>query len=334
MTFRLIFGIVLAIVGLGMLPFGTKAVDQDLQVPLRKIGLITLGVSGVFLLLACIRIVAPGEVGIPVAFGNAGAPIGSGVHFVNPFADVRKLSVRTEEYTMSIAGNEGDKQGDDSVAVLGSDGATGHVDATLVYRLETTAASKMFREVGTNFVAKIVRPTSRSCIRDAFVNYTMVDSATKKRSSVATDVEACVEGVFAARGLVLEDLQLRDIGLSETVQNAINAKVEAEQRSLQQRFELERSQQQSEISRVEAQGRADAQQIIACGGHVVVADDGTSTVVPNSGTTCQNTLTPAYLQYLYIQTLQATVDSDNHSTIILPFDQKLTPLLNLPAGGN
>lgn len=332
MPFRTVLAILFLVVALPLLLTGTRDVEGKL-INFRRIGLFPLALGGIFLLLACVRVVAPGEVGIPVTFGSAGTPMQSGVAITNPFASVKKLSVRTEEYTMSIAGGEGAKGGDDSVAVLGKDGATGHVDATIVYRLEKTAASKMYREVGTNFVDKLVRPTTRSCIRDAFVGYTMVQAATSQRSLVAADIEECINDTLEPRGLVLEDLQLRDVGLSESVQNAINAKVEAEQGSLQQQFELAKATQEAEIKRVEAQGVADSEQIIKCGATLVKKDDGTFNVVPKEGAACEDNLTQAYLQYQYIQALKELVDAPNNSTIVIPSDQSLTPLLPLPSGG-
>ncbi len=38
---------------------------------------------------------------------------------------------------------------------------------------------------------------------------------------------------------------------------------------------------------------------------------------------------PQYLPFTYIQALKQLVNSLNNSTIILPFDQNLTPLLNV-----
>ena len=59
-----------------------------------------------------------------------------------------------------------------------------------------------------------------------------------------------------------------------------------------------------------------------------------STVVPNPLTRCsQSQLTPQYLQFTYIQALKSIVTSPNTSTVILPFDQNLTPLLNVNPGG-
>lgn len=330
MTIRLVLALILLIIAVPLILIGRRHIDsEDADIPFRGIGLALFAAGSLLFLLACIRVVSPGQVGIPVAFGKANAPLASGVHLVNPFASIEKMSVRTETYTMSIAQGEGNKQGDDSVSVLGSDGAQGSVDATVLFHLQREAASTVYRELGTGYVEKIVRPTVRTCIRDGFATTQMVEAATTARATVASLINDCVTETLEPHGLILEKFQLRDIHLSKGVQNSVDAKVTAQQAAEQQEFELAKSQQQAEIARVEAQGRADAQQIIACGGTVHVADDGTTTVVPNTGAKCQNTLSPAYLQYLYIQSLEKISESDTNSTVILPFDQDLTPLLNL-----
>lgn len=45
----------------------------------------------------------------------------------------------------------------------------------------------------------------------------------------------------------------------------------------------------------------------------------------------QAQLTPEYLQFTYIQALAQLVSSPSSSTIVLPFDQNLTPLVNVPS---
>lgn len=322
---RLIIAVILIIAAVVLAAIGTKDLGSPggtdrygkatppnpKLVNFRKWSLVPLGLGVLFLLFACVRVVSPGEVGIPVVLGNTKPPIASGVSFNNPLAKVHHLSIRTEEYTMSVHRGEGDKKNDDdSIQVLGKDGATGKVDATLLFRLDRDSASRVYKELGTNYVVKIIRPTARTCIRDAFANVTMVAAATTDRQAVAKDVEKCIESNLTPRGLILESFQLRDVTLSDTVQNAINAKVEAEQRAAQQAFELDKSKQQAQIRVVEAQGLADSQKII------------------------QSTLTPAYLQYEYIKALQATIGSPNHSTLVLPFDKNMTPQFVLPGDGN
>lgn len=334
MTFRFVFAVIFLLCAIGALLFGNRnVVEGGRSIPGRKIALGLFGLAGLCFVLSCVRVVAPGEVGIPVAFGKAGAPLGAGVHLTNPFASVEKMSVRTENYTMSVQSTEGQHQGDDSVSVLGSDGGSGQVDTTTLFHLNEGDASRVYLDKGTGYVEKIVRPTARTCIRDEFAKVAMVDAATIKRDQVQTGISACIEKVLAPAGITVENLQVRDIHLSTDLQNSINAKVSAQQSSQQQQFELSKAQQVAEIARVDAQGKADAQQIIACGGVTVPDDQGGTKVQPRVGGDCLNTLTPAYLQYLYINALTTVANSPNNSTVIVPFDQNLTPLLNITPGG-
>ena len=180
--------------------------------------------------------------------------------------------------------------------------------------------------------------SARSCIRSEFTRFGMIDAATTAWRTLENNVTKCMKAKIETRGLQLQDFQLREVTLSSQLQTAVNAKVASQQNAEQQKFELATAQQAADITRIQALATADSQQILACGGHpvserrngVVVAS-----VAPNPVTSCsQAQLTPAYLQFTYIQALKNLVNSPNNSTIILPFDQNLTPLINVPGGSS
>ncbi|MCB2222591.1 MAG: prohibitin family protein [Actinobacteria bacterium] len=301
-----------------------------------------LGIAGgalaLWLLSTCVVVVPAGSVGVPVTLGHAGSPLGQGFHVTPPLTSVANLSARTTEYTMSASVGEGTKKStDDSVLVLGADGASGSVDSTVLFRLEPERATDVWNNLGKDYVQTLIRPSARTCIRSAFTDYSMVDAATTAWHDVEADVESCMTEKVAGRGIVLEDFQLREVRLEATLQAAVTAKTAAEQDAERQQFELQVARQKAEITRVEANATADAQQILACGGEIQLVEqpDGTidEVVVPLPIERCsQAQLTPQYLQWTYIQALQGLVDSPNNSTIILPFDQALTPLLQIPGG--
>ena len=245
------------------------------------------------------------------------------------------MSVRTEQYTMSGKGGDGT---DGGVAVLGRDGGSARIDATVLFRVVPEHVDDVFKQVGTGYVDKIVRPSARACIRSEFTNYDMVAAATTAWHDVEADVAECMRGKLAPRGLELQDFQLREVALGKDVQAAIDGKVAAQQNSERQKFELSRAQQEAEITRVQALATADSQQILACGGEVTLEErDGKPVAVirPKPIDRCsQAQLTPQYLQFSYIQALKNLVNSPNNSTIILPFDQNLTPLLNVNPDGS
>ncbi len=313
--------------------------DEDGNLGPRRWSRLVLVFGGAFalwVLSTMIAIVPAGSVGVPVTLGHAGAPLGQGFHIAPPLTSLKVISARTTAYTMVAAQGEG-KKGDDSVEVLGSDGASGAVDSTVLFRVESDRATDVYNELGLGYMTTLIRPSARTCIRSLFTNYTMVESATTAWHHVEENVATCMESKLEGRGIVLEDFQLRELRLESTLQAAVTAKTAAQQDSERQKFELSVAQQQAEITRVQAIATADSQQILACGGTVQETElaDGSiaQVVVPNPIDRCsQAQLTPAYLQWTYIQALQSLVDSPNNSTIILPFDQSLTPLLNIPGG--
>jgi prohibitin 1 len=297
----------------------------------RRLGATVGVIAALVVVRTSVHVVSPGHVGIPVTLGHPGHALGSGVHVTLPFTRTPELSVRTEAYTMSSRGKAGAT--DAAVEVLGADGAAASVDATVLYRLDAGRASEVYRSVGTRYLDTIIRPSSRNCIRSEFTDYAIVEAATTAWHDLERDVARCMEEKIAPRGFYLEDFQLREVHLGDEVQAAIDAKVAAQQEAERQRFELARAQQAAEITRVDAMATADAQQILACGSETTTVErDGqmVEVVVPKPIERCsQAQLTPAYLQFTYIQALKQLVNSPNNSTIILPFDENLTPLLDI-----
>jgi regulator of protease activity HflC (stomatin/prohibitin superfamily) len=295
----------------------------------KRLGFLGLGLFAFFMLLACIRVVDAGHVGIPVTFGNVGGQLNAGVTFTNPFASVNELSVRTEDYTANP-----DENADDlPLGVQGSDGATGNINATVLYRLTEDQASNVFRQLGVNYEERIIAPLTRTCVREAFVTETMVDASTNGRERISALINTCLTEGLEPRGITLESFQLQTIAVSEQVQQAIDAKVAAEQAAERAVFDLQRAAAEAEIQRVQALGTADSESIIACGAtREIDPDTGEEIVRPKEGEACENNLTPEYLTLQYIQAMEALANSDNNSTVILPADQSLIPLLPVGEG--
>ena len=286
-----------------------------------------------------IHVVQPGTVAVPVTIGHAGQPIGAGVHITLPFTTTYAMSTRVQNYTMTSNIGEGAKGStDDSVAVLGSDGGAANVNATVLYRVNPKQATVVYRTIGKSYATILVRPSARSCIRTQFTLYPMIDAATIDWRKIQSDAASCLKAKIESQGLLLQDFQLREVTLSAQLQTAVNSKVASQQNAEQQKFELATAEQAADITRIQALATADSQQILACGGKAAtVARNGlvAQTVIPNPiGNCSQAQLTPAYLQFTYIQALKQLVTSQNATTIILPFDKNLTPLLQVPSGSS
>ena len=222
---------------------------------------ILLGIS-----TACIKQIDAGEVGVKKLFGSIQPDVlASGLHFVNPLLEVDKIDIKTQNYTMSGVNDEGNKEGDDAIRVLTSDGLEVTIDLTVLYRVVGADAPKLLRETGNDYRDKIVRPITRTKIRDNAVYYQAVDLFGNKRDEFQQRIYKSIENDFKLRGLMLEQLLVRNITLPNSVKASIESKINAEQDAKKMEFVLQKEKQEAERKRVEAQGIADYQRIINTG---------------------------------------------------------------------
>lgn len=275
---------------------------------LAPVGILFL--SFIFLIASMVRLVGPGQVGVVVLFGRVQEkPLRSGIHLINPFASIEKMSVRTESYTMSGKAREGVVRGDDAIDALTSEGLTVKLDVTVWYRLKSEGAAIVYRDIGPNYVEKIVRPAIKTVIRNMMAGYEVAYIYSENRESIGISIEQGLKDALAGRNIEVEKVLMRDVQLPEMVQGKIDEKMASKQEAERMVFVLQRETREVERKKLEAEGISEANRIIS------------------------KSLTSSYLQWYYIKTLQQLVNSPNNTVIIAPFDQKLTPLLNIPTGG-
>ena len=287
----LIIGVILLVVLSAFKSVPNFPLKSTTPIRIVAIGLIIIG-----LLRATIVQIGSGEVGVPVLFGKVnGQILNSGLNVVNPLCKVEMFDVKTQNYTMSAVHDEGERVGDDAIRILSSDGLEGTMDITVLYRLSAAEAPRMLREIGADMVYKdkVVRPITRTKIRDNAVYYTAIDLYSVKREEFQSRIFTSIEKDFKQRGLILEQLLVRNISLPESVKLTIESKINAEQESQKMQFVLQKEKQEAERKRVEAQGIADYQRIISL------------------------QLTDKQLQYEMIKAYQELAKSANAKTIIL-----------------
>lgn len=221
-------------------------------------GMIVLGLS-----TSCFIQINAGEVGVQTLFGRVlNGNLKSGLNFINPFCKVTTFSVKTQNYTMSGVHNEGDVAGDDAIRVLTADGLEVVIDLTVLYRLVPEKAPVILSNLGVNYRDIIVRPVTRTKIRDNAVYYEAIQLYSTKRDEFQQRIFKDIEADFAKRGLLLEQLLVRNITLPNSVKQTIESKINAEQESQKMKFVLDKERQEAERKRVEAQGIADYQKIL------------------------------------------------------------------------
>jgi len=285
----IIIGIIAFIVGLAM--SRGEAIVRRFAGPTRSVGLLLLLIG---VLTACIVQIDAGEIGVKKLFGKVEDDVLiSGLHFINPLMEVEKMDVKTQNYTMSGVHDEGSKQGDDAIRALTSDGLEVIIDITVLYKVLPAEAPKLIRETGLDYTDKIVRPVSRTKIRDNAVYYEAVALYSTKRDEFQQRIFKSIDEDFKKRGLILEQLLVRNITLPQAVKTSIEQKISAEQEAQKMQFVLQKERQEAERKRVEAQGIADYQHIIS------------------------ESLTDKQLQYEQIKAMKELAASPNSKMIIM-----------------
>jgi regulator of protease activity HflC (stomatin/prohibitin superfamily) len=255
--------IVLGFIAL-LVSFGIGRNDERLHKAAAAIRLVALLLMAIGFLSACIVQIDAGQIGVQKLFGRVKDDVlPSGLHLINPLVDVEKMDVKTMNYTMSGIHDEGSKSGDDAIRVLTSDGLEVTIDLSVLYRVIPADAPRLLRQTGADYEDKIVRPITRTRIRDNAVYYEAVALYSTRRDEFQQRIFKTIEADFKGRGLLLENLLVRNITLPQSVKSAIELKINAEQEAQKMQFVLQKERQEADRKRVEAQGIADYQRIIS-----------------------------------------------------------------------
>ena len=285
----IILGIIVLVTGIFILK--QKEELHKLGRGIRSVGVVLIVIGA---LNACVKQIDAGQIGVTSLFGKVSNEVLTpGLNFVNPLVNVYNVDIKTLNYTMSGVHNEGEKEGDDAIRVLTSDGLEVTIDLTVLYRVVGTEAPRLIRETGLDYKDKIVRPLTRTKIRDNAVYFTAIDLYSTKRDQFQNRIFTTIEADFKKRGLILEQLLLRNITLPNNVKTSIEEKIKAEQDAQKMEFVLQKEKQEAERKRVEAQGIADYQRIISTG------------------------LNDKQLQYEQIQMMKGLITSPNSKVIVM-----------------
>lgn len=265
---------------------------------IAAIAMLLLGIS-----FSMFKVIDPGKVGVKTLFGKVEDDVlPSGLHLINPLVDVTTFDIKTQNYTMSGVTTEGQREGDDAIRILSADGLEVTIDLSVLFRVKADQAPFILQNIGPEYLDKIVRPVSRTAIRDNAVYYDAVALYSTKRQEFQDKIYRTISGSFAKRGMELQQLLIRNITLPQSVRATIESKINAEQDAQKMQFVLQKERQQAEQKRIQAQGIADYQRIIA------------------------TNLTEQQLQYESIQAQKAIALSPNAKVIIMG-NSKGTPLI-------
>jgi prohibitin 1 len=200
-----------------------------------------------------IKVVPAGHVGVKDLFGRVSPNVLlPGVNLVFPFTRVIKMSIQTQEVK-------------ETAEVPSKEGLIMDLEGSLLFRLDPAKAAEIYKTVGRNYQEIVVHPQIRSAIREITASYDAKALYSSEREQIARETFDLFVKMASGRGIIAEAVLLRKIGLPPIVANAIQEKLKREQEAEQMKFVLQKEQQEAERKRIEAQGIADFQRIVAQG---------------------------------------------------------------------
>jgi prohibitin 1 len=215
----------------------------------RFIGVV-LSVAALF---SCLTVVPAGHVGVVDFFGKVSAStLKAGINLVNPLARIIKMSVKTQE-TKAV------------MDVPSKEGLSVQLEVSLIYHLDPEKAGEVYRTVGPDFEHVLLEPQFRSVSRGVTAGFEAKALYTSERELLATQILDHLKKLVEPRGVAVESTPLRRVGLPQRLSQSIEEKLRAEQESQRMEFVLSKERQEAERKRIEAQGIADFQNIVARG---------------------------------------------------------------------
>jgi len=214
---------------------------------LVMIGIVVLVIIGV-VASASVQIVDAGHRGVLLHWNAVDItvpPLEEGLHFVTPFADsVVNMEVRTLKFVKSTTAASKDLQ-------------TVSTEITVNYHPDPNSVNFLYKEVGLNYENRVIIPTVEEVVKQVTANYNAEELITK-RPLVKADIEADINSRLNEFNIVTEIVSITDFQFSALFAQAIEAKVEAEQKAFKAENDLKRIEVEARQHAAQAEGIAAA----------------------------------------------------------------------------
>jgi len=211
------------------------------------IGIIALIVIGV-VVGSAVQIVDAGHRGVLLHWNAVDLtvqPLSEGLHFVTPFADsVIQMEIRTLKFVKATSAASKDLQ-------------TVSTEITVNYHPAPNSVNTLFQSVGLDYESRVITPTVEEVVKQVTANYNAEELITK-RPQVKADIEADITTRLNEFNIVTEIVSITDFQFSVLFAQAIESKVEAEQKAFKAENDLKRIEVEARQHAAQAEGIAAA----------------------------------------------------------------------------
>src|SRR3989338_4049922 len=226
--------------------------DRDDAVVLKGYGKqIILGVIILIIVFGSFVIVGAGERGVVITLGKVSDTVWSeGLHFKLPLIQhVEKLDVKTQKEQVDASAASKDLQ-------------TVTAKVALNYHLDASEVNHLWQSIGSDYKTRIIDPAIQEAVKAVTAKYTAEELVTL-RSQVKEDAQIALKERLGREYIIVDELSIVDFDFSPSFNEAIEAKVTAEQNALAAKNKLEQIKYEAEQRATTAKGEAEAIRIQA-----------------------------------------------------------------------
>jgi len=251
-----ILSIIISIVAIFVWRSAARKVQQN-NIMFRSVSnasILAIVVFGISALLQCFTQIPAGHVGVVDFFGIVSEKtLPGGINVVNPLARVVKYSIQTKEHK-------------ETMQVLSREGLTIGLEVSALYRLNPDSAARVYKTVtGGDYETIILIPQFRSICRAVTASFQASALYSTERERLSGSIQEELAKTISPRGVIIENTPIRNVALPVQLTEAIEQKQKADQESQRMEFILTKEKQEADRKRIEAQGIADFQRIVAAG---------------------------------------------------------------------
>jgi len=172
-------------------------------------------------------------------------PLAEGLHFVTPFADsVVQMEVRTLKFIKATSAASADLQ-------------TVSTEITVNYNPQSERVHYLYKEIGLDYENRVISPTVEEVVKQVTANYNAEELITK-RPQVKADITEQISARLNDFNIQTQIVSITDFQFSALFAQAIESKVEAEQKAFKAENDLKRIEVEARQHAAQAEGLAAA----------------------------------------------------------------------------
>ncbi len=169
-----------------------------------------------------------------------------GMHLKIPIIHrVKLFNAQLIEYTVSkdvILKDNKEIMGDEIINAVTADNKFVAVEATVLIKLDTERLPEIWQNIGENFVSKVVRPVTRSKIREILTRHDLGKALSTERVQIEADIGESLRTALSPHGLHVDNFYLSSVTpVSDSNGNGGWRETEAEDTGLKNAEEIRQS---------------------------------------------------------------------------------------------